>query len=355
MAVCREYFSFFQEPTTAAEGYNKHHGSVDAAPFGVVALALLGEVDDASKWLDLMVEKHVQYLLPNALTPSGTNEQSSNFWASTLQYRIFFMEALRRVTGRNLFEQYPDALPGRMALAAVAGGQPQSLKYNEPNRSVLFGPCYGQIDYWSPLLLFLARRDRRPIYQHLALWDQSLGALQRTRYVTPTRNEELLFSFGGYAYLWYDPSIPDQVEDNLPHSFEFPEPAVKEAYMRTSYEQGGIVVGMHQGEVVVHAGGRPVLVDHLTTSDVNQPAQPVADLLVADDGRKALIRCVGPEQFEIGEQRVELTRPSRLTIRRESKQDSVWWYGGQPLRQGNKLVWPDGTTLELSARLDRNG
>ena len=74
-----------------------------------------------------MIKKHTEYLLPHALTPSGTSEQSSNFWASTLQYRILFFEALRRVTGRDLFAEHPDALPGRIGLAAVAGGQVAAL------------------------------------------------------------------------------------------------------------------------------------------------------------------------------------------------------------------------------------
>ncbi|MGE3317372.1 MAG: DUF4962 domain-containing protein, partial [Planctomycetaceae bacterium] len=151
VAVGRQYFDFFQEPVNAGAGYNKHHGSVDAAPFGVVALALLGEVPEAAQWLDQMVRKHTDYLLDHGLTESGTNDQSSNFWASTLHYRIFFLDALRRVTGRNLLEEFPRALPGRIALAAIAGTHPADLTHNEFHRSVLFGPCYGQLDYWSPV------------------------------------------------------------------------------------------------------------------------------------------------------------------------------------------------------------
>src|SRR5262249_28979872 len=139
-AIGDPYYAFFQIPATAGAGYNKHHGSVDAAPFGVAALALLGEVDQAANWLDLATKKHTEYLLPYALTPSGTNDQSSNFWASTLQYRIFFCEPLKRVTGRDLFAEFPRALPGRIALAAIAAGQPASLEFNEDQRSVLFGP-----------------------------------------------------------------------------------------------------------------------------------------------------------------------------------------------------------------------
>jgi hypothetical protein len=348
IAVCEPYFKFFQEPTTAGAGYNKHHGSVDAAPFGVAALAVLGEVDQAQAWLDLAIKKHTDYLLPSALTPSGTNDQSSNFWASTLQYRVFFCDPLKRVTGRDLFAEFPRALPGRIALAAIATGQPNSLQFNEDDRSVLFGPSYGQINYWSPVLLYLARHDRRPIYQHLALWDESLGSLQHTRYITPHHKEELLFCLGPYAYLWYDASIAPTIEDNLPYSFEFPEPEVNEVYVRSSYQRGGIVVGMKKGGLIVHAGGRPVLVDRLGVDDTNTPPKPVDETLLADDGRHATIRCVGPTTAGIGEQFVDLLRPSKLSITRATEKPLTWWYAGNPRHNDDSFTWPDGTQLKMT-------
>jgi hypothetical protein len=341
------YHTFFLKSSTAGEGYNKHHGSVDAAPLGVIALALLNEVPEAQAWLDVAIEKHVDYLLPNALTPSGTNEQSSNFWASTLQYRIFFLEALRRVTGRDLLAEFPHTYSGRIALAAIAGKQEANLPFNEDNRSVLFGPSYGQINYWSPVLVYLARQQKRPIYQYLALWDQSLGSLQRTRYITPQHREELLFSFGPYAFLWYDSEIEPGVEAELPRSFQFPEPEVDEAYMRASYQPGDIVVGMKKGGLVVHAGGRPVLVDQLGTSDINHPTKAVHEMLLADDGRQAFIRCIGPETAGLAEQFVQLDRPHRLNIRRQVDQPLTWWYSGAAQRTGNTLNWPDGTRLDI--------
>lgn len=348
VAICDPYYTFFQAPTAAGAGYNKHHGSVDAAPFGVAALAILGEVDEAQAWLDLAIKKHVDYLLPYALTPSGTNDQSSNFWASTLQYRIFFCDPLKRVTSRDLFAEFPRALPGRIALAAVAAGQPSSLQFNEDNRSVLFGPSYGQINYWSPVLVYLARHDRRPIYQHLALWDESLGSLQHTRYITPNRREELLFCLGPYAYLWYDASVAPAIEDNLPLSFEFPEPEVNEVYLRSSYEPGGIVVGMKKGGLIVHAGGERVLVDRLGVDDTSAPPKPVDETLLADDGRHATVRCVGPKTAGIGEQLVELERPSRLSITRTTEKPLTWWYSGNPRHSGNSFTWSDGTELKLT-------
>jgi hypothetical protein len=346
VAVGSAYYPFFQIPVTAGEGYNKHHGSVDAATFGVMALALLGEVDEASPWLDTAIEKHVNYLLPYALTPSGTNDQSSNFWASTLHYRIFFCDPLHRVTGRDLFAEFPKALPGRIALAAVAAGQPADLEYNEDNRSVLFGPSYGQINYWSPALVYLARYQKRPIYQHLALWDESLGAIQRTRYITPNRKEELLFCLGPYAFLWCDPDIAPAVEDNLPLSFEFPEPEVNEAYLRASYRPAGVVVGMRKGSLIIHAGGRPVLVEQQQLDD-NKPAEAVDQMLVSDDGPNAFIRCVGPKSQGIDEQLIELQRPSRLTVDRQCSKPFTWWCAGEPRREEYSLSWPDGARLAV--------
>jgi len=283
--------------------------------------------------------------LLHALTPSGTSDQTSNFWASTLQYRIFFLDALRRCTGRDLFAEFPRSMPGRMALAAIAGGQPESLKHNQNNRSVLFGPSYGQLDYWSPVLVFLAREQQRPIYQHLSSWDQSLGSLQRTRYITPHKKEELLFSFGPYVYIWYDASLKPRVEKHLSRSFEFPEPEVNEAYLRASYRRGDLVVGMKKGGLIVHAGGRPVLVDQLAVNDVNDPAEAVEQMLVADDGRLASIRCVGPKNAGLGVQTVDLHRPSQLVIHREVSKSLSWWYAGKATRNGNTLSWPDGTEL----------
>jgi hypothetical protein len=348
VAICDPYYAFFQAPTTAGAGYNKHHGSVDAAPFGVAALAILGEVNQAQSWLDLAVKKHVDYLLPYALTPSGTNDQSSNFWASTLQYRIFFCEPLKRVTGRDLFAEFPRALPGRIALAAIAAGQPSSLQFNEDNRSVLFGPSYGQINYWSPVLLYLARHEHRPIYQYLALWDESLGSLQHTRYITPHRKEELLFCLGSYAYLWYDASVVPSIEDKLPYSFEFPEPEVNEVYARSSFEPGGIVVGMKKGGLIIHAGGQRVLVDRLGVDDTNAPPKPVDETLLADDGQHATIRCLGPKTAGIGEQLIDLQRPSRVSITRAAEKPLTWWYAGNPQHKDNTFTWPDGTVLKLT-------
>ncbi len=340
VGVGREYYVYFQNPAIAGPGHNKHHGSVEAGSFGVLALALLGEVPEAKDWLELMVAKHTGYLLAQGLTASGTQEQSSNYWASTMHYRIFFMDALRRVTGRDLFKPNKQHMPGRIALAAVAG--PKRPGHNEDNQSVLFGPSYGQLDYWSPVLVYLAREYRRPIYQHFALWDQSLGSIQKTRYVTKS-DEQLMFTFGGYVYAWVDPTVPDEIEPGLPLSFEFAD--VNEAYVRASYEIGAIVAAVRQGALVVHAGGRPVLVSSSSIhgSPTLEPGQSLED-----DGKTATV-CFGDTgTAKDTEPALVLSRPGHLMIRWQAAADVQWSCHGKPGRNGNTLTWPGGTQLVVT-------
>ncbi len=340
VSVGSKYYGMYkQHPGTLGPEANKHHASVEGGSFGVAALTLLGEVPEAQDWLDLIINAHTDYLLPQALTPSGTQEQSSNYWASTMHYRLFFMDALRRVTGRDLFKDYAQFMDGRIALAAVAGPQPAG--YSEDNQSILFGPSYGQLDYWSPVLLYLAREYRRPIYQHLALWDGSLGAIQKTRYITPN-GEQLLFEMGGYVYAWYDPTVPDRIERGLPRSFAFPE--VNEVYARSSYRAGAIVVAASLDGLIVHAGGRPVLI---SLSPPLEDPKLLKNLSLTDERNRATIEWVPASASAPPPQVVQLRRPNTVTVVMSREGQYRWWCQGTPTRDGNTLVWADGTTLRL--------
>ncbi len=352
-----KYYQWYLEnPGMAGPGQDKHHGSAEAASFGLVALALLEEIPEARLWLDLMVQKHTEYLLTHALTAGGTQEQTSNFWASTLQYRILFLDPLRRVTGRDLFKEFPDCLPGRIALAAVAGKHRPG--WDLAGRSVIFGPSYGQLNYWSPVLIFLAREHQRPIYQYLAMWDETLGSIHKTRYFSP-QNEQLLFAWGPYAYAWYDPSVKPGIEPDLLLSFKFRDPIpgqenskkgwitkdVNEVYMRSSYAPDAIVAGMRRCFTEIHAGGRVVV---LTPWDrLNAEVCQLDELNVTEYNDHAAIECKGEEDSGFERQTIELYRPDRLRFYRRTNQDMVWWCHEAPVRNGETLSWPEGTTLTV--------
>jgi hypothetical protein len=336
--IGQHYFTnYFATPTISGPGFHTHHAIVEWGSFGVTALALLGEVPPAQSWLDTTVTKFEQHLLPTGLAQDGAQVEGATFWASTMQYRLFFLDALRRVTGRDLFQKFATNMNADLALASIAAEKQSG--YDQHHANVVLDPSYGQIDYYAPVLLFLAREYRRPICQYLALWDQSLGQVQKTRYVTP-HGEQLLFSLGGYAYVWYDPSVAPKTGGE-PLSYHFP--SVDEAYARASWKPNDLMVGVRKGELVVHAGGQPVLIE------LDGGAAAWADLAVQrveDDGAVTMIRCGRKEEKSI---KIELRRDEqRLFVRRQGVGDWRWWCQGAPLRAANELVWTNQVRLSVS-------
>lgn len=320
--------NYFSTPAIAGPDFHTHHAVVEWSSFGVAALALLGEVSAAEVWLEATTRKFEEHLLPLGLAPDGAQVEGATFWASTMQYRLFFMDALRRVKGRDLFAQYAQYMNADLALAAIATSKEPG--HNQDHQSVILEPSYGQLDYYAPVLLALAREYRRPLLQHLALWDHSLGALQHTRYVTP-HGEALLFSLGGYAYLWCDPELSAGLEE-APLSYHFP--SVDEAYLRASWEPGDLLVGVRKGEVVIHAGGQTLLIEPITW---REPPAGLRIESLEDNGAEARVRCAGPEGRSL---LITLHRPSRtLRLKRRVPGPWQWWSHACPAVESNILKW----------------
>lgn len=339
--IGHKYYQWYLDnPQMGTMKQGAHHSSVETASFGVAALALLGEVREAQDWLDLMVSRHIDHLLPQALTPSGAQTEGPTFWASTMQYRLMFMEPLRRVTGQDLFTPFAKQMDGAYALAVCANPH-EACRYDRIRQSVVFHPSYGQLNYFSPVLLYLAREYRRPLYQHLALWDRTLGTMQDTRYVTPD-GEQLLFQFGGCEYVWYDETVKPGIEKTAPLSFSFPE--VNQAYARSSYEPGALVMGQWCGVTEVHAGGRPVLVEE---QELFKWPKAIERLALAEDGKKTTISCSACPELSFESQTMTLDRPGVVTISRKTSAAMRWFCHGNPTRRGNTLEWPNGTRVSV--------
>jgi hypothetical protein len=329
---------YFTTPSIAGEGFHTHHAIVEWASFGVAALAVLGEYPQAEAWLEATVAKFTRHLLPLGLAADGAQVEGSTFWGSTMQYRVMFMDALKRVTGHDLFAPFEARMDARLALASIASHKTPG--HDQDQQNVILEPSYGQLNYYSPVLVALARAYRRPLYQELALWDETLGSLQQSRYVTE-HGEWLLFAWGGYAYAWYDPTVESGPEPETPLAFAFP--SVNEAYLRAGYEPDGILAAVKNGSAAIHAGGRPVLVD------MNGWPQAVegepADL--HDDGRHASVQWRGATGGGFALQSLRLSRPGRLTVTRRTIQEATWWCYPAPVQEGNCLRWEDGTVLEV--------
>ena len=118
--IGRKYFTeWFNTPTITGPGYHTHHAIVEWGSFGVAALALLGEVPEAQAWLDATTRKFEEHLLPSGLAPDGAQTEGATFWASTMHYRLFFMDPLRRVTGKDLYQPFAKQMNADLALASV--------------------------------------------------------------------------------------------------------------------------------------------------------------------------------------------------------------------------------------------
>jgi hypothetical protein len=343
--IADKYYKWYvSEPNMGQEGQDPHHASVETASFGIVALSVLGEVPDAQKWLDLIVAKHKNYLLSKALTLNGTQQTNSSYWASTMFYRIMFMDALKRVTGEDLFREYSKYMRPAIAFAAIAGQNDQ--EWGEENRSVLLCPNYSQLDYWSPVLMGLARQYRDSGCQYLGLWDKKIGGIQKVRYITPNKGERLLFAEGGYAYAWYDPEIQACIKENAPKSFSFPE--VNEIYVRQGYNKGDFVMAISKKDnpsqspvVVIHAGN-DAIINTIDVPDSNSVYE------LADDGNTAVIRGIAPEHSKACIDRIVLDRRTRkITVELRTSKPFSFWSHSLPMRDGNSLAWPHNAVLKV--------
>jgi hypothetical protein len=343
--ITSKYYKWYlNEPNMGQEGQDPHHASVETASFGIVALALLGEVPDAQKWLDLIVAKHRNYLLLRTLTINGTQQTGSSFWVSTMFYRMMFMDALKRVTGEDLFKEYSKNMRAEIAFAAIAGQNDQ--EWGETNRSVLLCPSYAQLDYWSPILLGLARQYRDCGCQYLGLWDKRIGSIQKVRYVTPNKGEQLLFAQGGYAYAWYDPVVQARVKECIPRSFKFPE--VNEMYVRQGYNKGDFVIAMSKNDypnqsvvVVIHAGN-DAIVNTINVPDTNSVYE------LADDGNTAVIKGIAGVHSRAFIERLVLDRKTeKITAELRTAKPFSFWSHCVPLNDGNSLRWADNVSLKV--------
>jgi hypothetical protein len=333
----RYYNEYFSTPTISGPTFHTHHAVVEWASFGVAALTLLGEVDAAATWVDAATRKFEDHLLPHGLAPDGAQVEGATFWASTMQYRLFYMDPLRRVTGKDLFPRFRREMSGDLALAAVAARH--RGRYGAEHESVVLELSYGQLDYYSPVLLALAREYRRPVFQELALWDETLGGLQHSRYITPS-GEQLLFEMGGYAYLWADPTVTPSADEEM-KSFRFP--SVGEAYARRSWVPSDLMVALRKGSPVLHGAGTAAVIE---ASPPTEGAPEWQRARLADDGHLARIWSSRGES-----DRIELTLDrarAASVLRRTGREPWQWWCHGKPDRSGNTLRWPRKAELKVT-------
>ena len=99
-------------------------------------------------------------------------------------------------------------------------------------------------------------------------------------------------------------------------------------------------MGVRDGELVIHAGGRAVLIQ--PGAATNSPFRGMR-LQINDDGRRAVIRC-GTNYTSSMELELDRKR-ARLLFSRIDPTDWSFWCQGQPTRNEREVKWQNGTTL----------
>ena len=149
-----------------------------------------------------------------------------------------------------------------------------------------------------------------------------------------------MFELGGYAFLWCDPSVAAKAE-HAKLSYYFP--SVDEAYLRAGWKQNDLVIGVRKGELVVSAGGIPVLIEPM---DWREPKSGIHVESVKDDGRLTVIRGTNSSGQVLT---VEMHRPNRLIIRKRLSENWEWWCQGQPVSKGDTVRWDGKARLGVTA------
>jgi hypothetical protein len=247
------------------------------------------------------------------------------------------MDALRRVTGKDLYPAFKEYMKADLAHAQIAA--PKEPGWSENDQTVILSPSYGQLDYYAPVLLALAKEYRDPAAQQLALWDKTLGTLQQTRYIT-RNGEQLLFEMGGYAALWHDPSV-EAGSGGAALSYHFP--SVGEVYARSGWEADGIVAGLKQsGETLIHAGGSVVLATK--ASGTPEETKDAVVTLEDDDSTATLTRTLGGAVTTL-----ELDRPNVVRITWNGLQTPIEFHAHHlPTVDGKSLAWESGALLQIT-------
>jgi len=121
-------------------------------------------------------------------------------------------------------------------------------------------------------------------------------------------------------------------------SYHFP--SVDEAYLRRSWTPDDLLVGVRTGQIVVHAGGIPVL-SELSLSD---PPKDLHIQNVDDKGDTATIHSGNTAN------RMEITinrQAGTLRILKTVPGDWKWYSDAIPKRDGNTLSWGKHASLRV--------
>ncbi len=260
----------------------RHHAVVDNGHFGVAALYLLGKHPDAEAWISAVIDRFRSGVMPYGCGRDGAPGDGPAFWPWENLWMLHFADALRNVTGEDLYEAFPKRLERPLTWFRYHLAPPKVIEdrlYYPENSNVISG---SQIDACSVTLLRLAQEAGDAELRDVALGDPRLGRLYRFGMGVKGTTAECMIAYAPYAYCYYDPEFQGSSRKIvLPLSRKFTRMHYGETgLLRSGWDRGDVVCcvsgykgGSAHGFMNLHVqwAGYPIL---KTISA--EEAQPVA-------------------------------------------------------------------------------
>ncbi len=260
----------------------RHHAVVDNGHFGVAALHLLGTHPDAEAWVAAVMDRFHSGVMPHGCGRDGEPGDGASFWPWENLWMLHFADALKNVTGEDLYKAFPKRLERPLKWFRYHLAPPKVIEdrlYYPQNSNVITG---SQLDACSVTLLRLAQEAGDGQMRDAALGDPRLGRLYRFGMGVKGTTAECMVSYGPYAYCYCDPAFrPTRRRKELPFSRTFMRAHYGEAgLLRSGWDTDAVVCsvtgykgGGAHGYLNLHAqwSGYPVL-----KSISAEEAQPVA-------------------------------------------------------------------------------
>lgn len=185
----------------------RHHAVVDNGHFGVAALYLLGKHPDAEAWVSAVIDRYRNGVMPYGCGRDGAPGDGPAFWPWENLWMLHFADALRNVTGEDLYKAFPKRLERPLTWFRYHLAPPQVIEdrlYYPENSNVISG---SQIDACSVTLLRLAQEAGDAEMLDIALGDPRLGRLYRFGMGVKGTTAECMIAYAPYAYCYYNPEF----------------------------------------------------------------------------------------------------------------------------------------------------
>ena len=233
-------------PDVEKNRYSKdghHHAVVDNGHFGVAALHLLGKCPDAETWLSAVIDRFRSGVMPHGCGRDGEPGDGPTFWPWENLWMLQFADALRNVTGIDLYREFPKRLIRPLTWFRYHFCPPKHIEdrlYDPPNANVLLGT---QLNGCSVTLLRLAQEAGDAPLRDAALRDPRLGRLYRFGAGVKGSTAECMVAYGPYTYCYFDPAFqPKTHKTILPPSRTFTRAHYGETgLLRTGWDTDAVV------------------------------------------------------------------------------------------------------------------